>query len=148
MDYPEQDFTKLKYSDVLTLILQRDQSHLDSYTDVISTWLYPKIFHHWIKNSSSPISKHSELFASHHGDLRSERYLYPYPLQATFDSRVLHSWSRLVRCTSTSHLYVISVSPHFLVKRTTNPYGIQWSILDIAIILIIAYHLVVNKFKD
>ena len=40
------------------------------------------------------------------------------------------------------------MSSHFLIKRTTNSYGTQRPILDIAIILVIAYHLVMNIFKD
>ena len=37
MDYPDQDFTKLKYSDALTPIIQRDQSNLDPHIDFTST---------------------------------------------------------------------------------------------------------------
>ena len=73
--------TKLKYSDALPPINQRGQSHLDSYTDFTSTWLCPKIFHHWIKNLGNPVSKHSELLVSHQGDLKFEGYLYPYLLK-------------------------------------------------------------------
>ena len=50
--------------------------------------------------------------------------------------------------TSTFYLHVITVSPHSLVKRTTNSYGTQRPTLDIAIILVIAYYLVANYFKD
>ena len=90
------------------------------------------------------ILKYSMLLASHHGDLKSEGHLS----RATFDSRVLHSWSRSMRCTPISHLHTIPISPHHLVMRTTNAYGIQWPTLDIAIILVIVYHLVANQFKD
>ena len=51
-------------------------------------------------------------------------------------------------CTPTSHLHAISVSLYYLVSRTTNVYGTQRPILDIAIILVIVYHLVMNQFKD
>ena len=36
-DYPDQDFTELRYSDALTSIIQRGQSYLDSYIDFTST---------------------------------------------------------------------------------------------------------------
>ena len=42
----------------------------------------------------------------------------------------------------------MTVSSYSLVKRTTNSYDIQQPTLDIAIILVIAYHLVANIFKD
>ena len=93
MDYSNPNFAKLKYTDAYLPLIWRNQSHLDSCTDLISTWLYPKIFHHWIRNSVSLVSKYSEFFVSHRDDLRSEGYLYPYPLQAILDSRVLYSWS-------------------------------------------------------
>ena len=91
---------------------------IPSCSDFISTWLYPKIFHHWSKNLDNPVSKHSELLASHRGSLRSEEHLYSYPIRATIDSRVLRSWSCLVKYTPILHPYAISVSPHTLVKRT------------------------------
>ena len=55
-----------------------------------------------------------------------------------------------VRCKYTPifHLYTITVSLYSLVKRITNSYGTQRPILDITIILVIAYHLVANIFKD
>ena len=37
MDYPSSDFTKLKYSDVLSLVILRGQSHLDPYIDFVGT---------------------------------------------------------------------------------------------------------------
>ena len=37
MDYPDQDFAKLKYSDTSTPIIWNDQFHLDPHTDFIST---------------------------------------------------------------------------------------------------------------
>ena len=46
------------------------------------------------------------------------------------------------------YLYAITVSPHSLVKRITNSYGMQQPILDNAIIILITYHLIVNIFKD
>ena len=70
MDYPTYGFTKLKYTDVYLLLIQRDQFYLDSRTDLISIWLYPVTFHHWIRNSDGPALKYSELLTSHHGDLR------------------------------------------------------------------------------
>ena len=53
-----------------------------------------------------------------------------------------------MRMYSYIHLHDITVSPHSLVKRTINLYGTQQSILDIAIVLVIAYRLVANIFKD
>ena len=52
------------------------------------------------------------------------------------------------QCTLTSHLYAIPVSLYYLVTRTINAYGTQWPTLDIAIVLVIAYHLITNQFKD
>ena len=46
------------------------------------------------------------------------------------------------------YLYVIIVSLYSLIKRTTNSYGTHRPMLDIAIILVIAYYLVANNFKD
>ena len=37
MDYSEQDFTKLKYSDALSFKIQRGQLYFDPHTDFIST---------------------------------------------------------------------------------------------------------------
>ena len=37
MDYSDQDFTKLKYSDTLAPMIRKNQSHLDPYTDFVST---------------------------------------------------------------------------------------------------------------
>ena len=37
MDYPSQDFAKLKYGDALAPIIQRDQFHLDPYANFVST---------------------------------------------------------------------------------------------------------------
>ena len=51
-------------------------------------------------------------------------------------------------CTPISHLHAIPVSPHYLITKTINAYGTQWPALDIAIILVIAYRLVVNQFKN
>ena len=89
MDYPYQDFIKLKYNDTPTPIIRRGQYHLDPHTDFVSTSLYPIAFRHYIKNSDSPTSKYSELLASHYSDLRSEGYLCPYALRVAFDSKML-----------------------------------------------------------
>ena len=148
MHYLDQDFTKLKYNDASALIIWRDQSHLNPHTDFTSTWLYPVAFHHCIRNPNSPIPKYNELLASHCGDLRSEGHLYSYLFRVTFDSRVLQSWSRSVKYTPIFYLHAIPVSSCFLVKRTTNLYGTQWPTLDMFIVLVIAYHLVANSFKD
>ena len=37
MNYLGSDFTKLKYNDALTFIIQRDQFYLDPHTDFAST---------------------------------------------------------------------------------------------------------------
>ena len=146
-DCPGQGLTKLKYK-AFSPIFWSDQFHLDSRTNFTSTWLCPKIFRSWIKYSDSPTPKHSELLVSHRGDFRSEGYLYLCPFRLTLDSRVLQSWSRSLKYTPTFHLHAILASPYSLVKRITNLYSTQWPILDISIILVIAYHLVANSFKD
>ena len=84
-----------------------DQSHLDSHSDFTSTWLYPKTFHHWIKNSDSLAPKHSELLVSHRDSFKSEGHIYPYPISAILDSRVLQKWSCSVKCTPTYHPYAM-----------------------------------------
>ena len=96
------------------------QFHLDSYSNFSSTWLYPKNFHHRMRNSDSPAPKYSELLVSHRSNLRSEGHIYPYPIRATLDGKVLQKWSRSVKYTPTNHPYFIFVSRHVLVKRTTN----------------------------
>ena len=78
MDYPDQGFAKLKYSDTSTPLVWRGQSHLDPDTDFTSILLSLVAFHHCIRNPDSLTLKHSELLISHYGDLRSEGYLYPY----------------------------------------------------------------------
>ena len=103
MDYPDQGFTQLKYSDTSTPIIQRDQSYLDPHIDFICTWLYPIAFCHCIKNSDSPIPKHSELLASHYSDLKSEGHLYPYVSWVALDSRMLSRW---VTCSVMMYPYI------------------------------------------
>ena len=124
-NYSGQDFTRLRYSDALTLAKWRGQSHLDSHTNFISTSLYSVAFHYCIRNIGSLAPKYSELFASHHDDLRSEGYLCPYPSRAILDSRVLQKWSHSVKCTHTNHPYAILMLSYALVKRTTNQYNKQ-----------------------
>ena len=129
-DYPGQDFAKLKY-DCTQLLNWSGQSHLDTRTDKSSTWLHPTAFRYWIRNSGSPVSKCSELLASHRGGLRSEGYLYSYSIRVNLDSRNSSGVGHVqYKCTFTSHLYAIPMSPHSLVKRTTTLYGIQWPMLD------------------
>ena len=67
--------------------IKSGQSHFDTRIDSTSTWLFSKIFHHWIRNLDSPTPKHSELLESHHGDLRLEEHLYPYSIGANLDRR-------------------------------------------------------------
>ena len=143
----DQDLTKLKHK-AFSPIFWSSQFYLDLRTDFTSTWLCPKIFWSWIRNSDSLASKHSEFLASHCGDLRLKKYLYLYPFKVTLDSRVLWSWSHSVKYTPTFHLHAIPASPRSLIKRTTNLYGTQRLTLDMSIILVIAYHLVMNSFKD
>ena len=147
MDCPGQHLTKLKHK-AFSPISWSCQFHLDLRTDFTSTWMYPKIFRSWIKNLDSLAPKHNELLVSHHGDLRSEGYLYPYPFGVTLDSRVLQSWSHSVKCTLIFYLHAIPASLCFLIKRITNLYGTQWPTLNISIILVIAYYLIANSFKD
>ena len=92
MNYPDSSFTKLKYSVVLTLIIQRNQSHLDPHIDLVSTWLYPIIFCDCIKSIDSSSPKHNELLASHYSDLRFERYLYLYASWTALDRGILYRW--------------------------------------------------------
>ena len=92
MDYPGQNFIKLKYSNIIISIIQRGQSHLDLHIDFASTWLYPIAFHRYIRNPDNSAPKHSELLASHYDDLRSEGYLHPYTSWAALDSRMLSRW--------------------------------------------------------
>ena len=92
MNYLDQDFIKLKYSDASASIFQRDQFYLDPHTDFISTWLYLVAFCHYIRNIDSLALKHSELFASYYDDLRFEKHLYPYTLRAALNSRTLSRW--------------------------------------------------------
>ena len=83
--------------------------------DFTSTWLYPEIFRHQIRNSDSLALKHSELLVSHQGSLRSEEHIYPYLIRATLDSRVLQKWSCSVKYTLRNYPYAIPMSPHTLV---------------------------------
>ena len=104
MDYSGTGFAKLKYIDTLTPTNSEGSIHIDSHTDLISTWLHLKIFHHWIRNSISLTPKYSELLVSHHGDFKSEGYLYLYPSQAVLDSKVLCSWL----CSAMMYSYISS----------------------------------------
>ena len=106
MDYPGQDFIKLKYSDTSAPIIWRDQFHLNLHTDFASTWLSPIAFNHCIRNIESPTSKDSELLASHYCDLRSERHLCPYTSRAALDSRALSRW---VTCFMMIYSYISPV---------------------------------------
>ena len=106
MDYPDQNFAKLKYSDTSTPIIWRGQSHLDLRTDFASTWLYPVAFRRYIRNSDSLTLKHSELLASHYGNLRSEGYLYLCISRVAFDSRTLSRW---VTCSVMVYPYISPV---------------------------------------
>ena len=125
IDYLNQDFFKLKYSNAFSPIILRGQSNFDPHTDFISTWLYPVVFCHCIKNADSPTLKHSELLVSYSDDLRSERYyahtICELPLTVECStSKSFVQW----QCTPTSHLYIIPVSSHSLVMRITNLYSI------------------------
>ena len=116
MDYSDPDFAKLKYPNTYLLLIRRGQSHLDSRTDFTSTWLHPKNFYHWIKNSVSPALKYSEFFASHRGDLKSEGHLYPYPSRTILDNRVLCSWSCSVMMYSYISPACYNWSPYYLIR--------------------------------
>ena len=125
MDYPDQDFTELKYSDALTPIIWRNQSHFDPHTDFVSTWLYLVAFRYCIRNVGSPALNHSELLASHYDDLRFERHLCPYALQSTVDSRALSRW---VICLVMIFSYIspvchISVSIFFSYEDNQSIWG-------------------------
>ena len=96
-----------------------------------STWLCPETFRHWIRNSDSSTSKHSELLVSHHDDCRSrDTYAHilreqPLTVEYSIDESLVQ-W----QCILISHLYAISVSSYSLVTRKTNLYGTQWPTLD------------------
>ena len=115
----------------------------------ISTWLCPKIFCHRIKNLDSPTSKHSELLAII-VMISDKRDTYAHILyeQSLSAERSVGELLVLWWCTPTSHLYAIPVSPHSLVKRITNLYGIQRRTLDKHHHPLMAYHLVANIFKN
>ena len=136
MDYSDQGFTKLKYTDVYLLLIQRGQFHLDSHTDLISTRLHLVSFHHWIRNSDGLVLKYSELFTSYWviSGLRDTYTHILYELLLTAEC----STNDHIRCeyTSTFHLHVITVSPHPLIKRTINSYSTQRPTLDITIVLV------------
>ena len=117
----------MKYNKIFTPILKGVKSYLDSYIDFVSTWLHLKIFHPNIRNLAP---KYSKLLTSHHDSLKSKGHLYPYPFV---------SFSLVEECSIVSHvqysityihLYAILVSPHSLIKRTTNLYNIQQPTLD------------------
>ena len=139
----------MKYNDTSISIIWRGQSHLDPYTDFVSTRLYPVAFHHCIKNLDSPIPKCSELLVSYYSNLRFEGHLYPCASQAVLDNRMLSKW---VICSVTIYSYISLVChtsvTHSLVKRTTNPYGLQWPPLDKRLHPVKIYHLVTNIFKS
>ena len=148
-DYPDQDFTRLRYNDILSLIIRRGQSHLDPHTDFASTWLYLIAFRHCIKNLSSSAPKYSELLVSHYGDLRTEGYLYPCISWAALDSRTLSRWvTSSVMMYPYISPYAIPVSSHSWVKRTTNPYSIQRPSLDKRYHPVMIYHLITNMFNN
>jgi hypothetical protein len=120
-DYFGRSFAKLKHSDASSPILLGAVNPILTRTQTSQVLdCTQKPFSHRIRNSGSPAPKYSELPASHRGSLRSKGYLYPYPIRVTLDSRVLRSWSRSVKCTPTFHPHTIHMSPHALVKRTTN----------------------------
>ena len=106
IDYPDQDFTKLKYSNTSTLIIWRGQSHLDPHIDFVSTWLYRVAFHHYTINTNNPAPKYNELLVSHYGDLWSEGYLCSYALRAVLDSRALSRW---VTYSMIMYFYILSI---------------------------------------
>ena len=147
MDYPSSNFAKLKYTDTLTPTNSEGQSYLNSCTDLTSTWLHPKIFRHWIINSDNPVPKYSKLLAST-VVVSDQRDTYTHTLHKLLLTAECSVYGHVrCECTLTFHLYAITVSPHSLVKRTTNSYSTQWPTLDIAIILVIAYHLVANILR-
>ena len=109
MDYPGQDFAILKTPRDISPISWSGQSHLDTHTKKSSTWLHPASFlTPWIRNSSSPVPKYSELLASHRGGLRSKGHLCPYSFGIALDSRATLMRSRSVRIIF--HLHVISAT--------------------------------------
>ena len=149
MNYSDQDFTKLKYTDVYFLLIQRVQFYLDSHTDLLNTWLHPISFRYWIRNSDGSVPKYNELLISHRSGLRSLRDTYIHILHELLLTVECSTHSHVLwECTPTFHLHAIIVSPYFLIKRTTNSYGTQRLIVNITIVLLITYHLVANIFKD
>ena len=123
MDYLGPNFTKLKYTNVLTPESGSINLILTYTPTTISTWLCPKIFYHWTRNLDSSAPKHSELLVNHHGDLRSEGHLYPYSSRATLDKECSAVGHVQWWCTPISYLHAILVSPHLLVMRINNAYN-------------------------
>ena len=78
---------------------------------------------------------------------RRDTYTYTFHKLSLTAEHSTHDHVRY-ECTPTFHLHAIIVSPHSLIKRTTNSYAVQRPTLDIAIVLVITYHLVANNFKD
>ena len=129
-DYPDQDFTKLKYNVALSSESRSSQSHLDSHTNFTSIWLCLNIFHHWIKNLDSSVSKHSELLVSHHSDLRSEGYLYPILWELLLSAECTVVWSYSVKMYSYNlPVCHISIFTLFDYKNNQSIWH-TWSILD------------------
>ena len=64
-----------------------------------------------------------DLLTSHHGDLKSKGYLYPYPSVLLLTVEYFAIDHVRCECTPIFHLQAIPVSPHSLIKRITNIYG-------------------------
>ena len=148
MDYPGQSFAKLKYSDSCFSNSWSGQSHLNHT-------LISQVLDCAQKLSVSELEIQLVQYQSTVSCLQvtkaisSLRDTYTYIPSEIFSTAEYSGAGHVQwRCILTSHLYAIPVSPHSLVKRTTNPYGTQWPPLDITIVLLIAYHLVANMFKD
>ena len=71
-DYPGQGFTKLKHNEPFSPTVGRVNSHLNSCTNFVSTWLHPETFRPRSQCLGSPVPKYIELLTSHHGSLRSK----------------------------------------------------------------------------
>ena len=123
MDYPGLGFDKLKYTNAYLLLIQRGQSYLDSCTDLISNWLHPEIFHHWIRNSEvwyqSTVSCLQITVV-----ISNRRDIYIHTLHELLLTAECFTIDHVrCECTLTFHLYAILMSSYSLIKRTTNPYG-------------------------
>ena len=147
-DCPNQDLTKLKYK-AFSPILWSGQVHLDSRTDFkvldcVQKSFDPELEIQIVRHQSIVSCLQVTIVISGLKNIYTHIF-YKQLLAAEHSAgESLVQW----QCTLTSQLYAIPVSPYFLVKRTTNPYGTKRPSLDKHHHPVITYHLVTNLFKN